>query len=196
MFVFPCYNFFMLNNLSNYFLKNRKRSALIFSSLVFFFFSLCFLPGQTRLANTYSSGLGAPDAHFLYTPADLYRMAEVYGREGRTAYVKARWTFDLAFPIIYTSFLTIALSWFEERVLPVGSEWRTANVLPLFAMLFDLLENSCTTLVFIHYPAPSTLFCMAAPFFTLVKWVCVGSSFLLLVLFMIGSLFVRYLENH
>ncbi len=173
-------------------IEHSKKWTPIFCFCVFLAFSVIFLPGQTKIAETYSAGLSSPDTSLFYTPADLYHMAEAYGSEGRAAYVQARWTFDLAFPIIYTSFLVISISWVEKQVLlEEDNDFRTGNLLPLFAMLFDLLENTCTTLVFMHYPTYSFFLSMLAPFFTLMKWICVSSSFLFLIIMMIWSMVRR-----
>lgn len=148
---------------------------------IFLTFSILFLPGQTELTKNYSAGSGSPDTSLFYTPAELYRTAETYGIEGRAAYVQARWTFDLAFPVIYTFFLVTSISWTAQRVLKPDHFLRRGNILPLYACLFDLLENTCTTMVFVRYPAYLPFMSMLAPFITLMKWICVGSSFTLLI---------------
>lgn len=181
----------MKNDLSSLLIKFSTKWVVITGFIIFLVFSLLFLPGQSRLTETYSAGLGSPDTSLFYTPADLYHMAEAYGSEGRAAYVRARLTFDIAFPIIYTFFLVTSISWFESYVLEKGNEFRTGNLLPLFAMLFDLLENACTALVFSQYPAYSSFLSMLAPFFTLMKWMCVGSSFLFLIIVVIWSMVRR-----
>lgn len=178
----------MRNNISAWLIKISTKWVVIIGFIVFLVFSVLFLPGQTKLSETYSAGLGSPDTSLFYTPADLYRMAEAYGAEGRSAYIQARLTFDIAFPIVYTFFLATGISWFENRALEKDDDFRTGNVLPLFAMLFDFLENTCTALVFSRYPIYSPLPSMLAPFFTMIKWICVGSSFLFLIIMMIRSM--------
>ena len=182
-------------------LQNRSEQAIQFSTkwmviaafIIFLAFSILFVPGQTRLVETYSADLGSPDTSLFYTPADLYHMAGTYGVEGRVAYIRARLTFDIAFPIVYTFFLITSISWLTNHVLEDGNEFRTANMLPLFAMLFDLLENTCTAFVFSSYPTYKPLLSMLAPFFTLMKWICVSSSFLFLFIVLVWY-FLR--RNH
>ena len=181
----------MLLNLSNIFLIFNSKKFTILGFILFLAFSIIFLPGQNRITEAYSAGMGSPDTSFLYTPAKLYQMAETYGSEGRTAYIHARWTFDVAFPIIYTFFLVTSLSWFEKKALKEDSEFRTGNLLPFFAMAFDLLENISTTLVFANYPKYLAWVNMLAPFFTLMKWICVSSSFILLLALLILSVVKR-----
>jgi hypothetical protein len=47
-------------------------------------------------------------------------------------------------------------------------------------MIFDLLENTATSLVMGRYPAQTPVIDWLAPVFTLVKWVFVNGSFILL----------------
>ena len=138
------------------------------------------LPGQSRSAAEAGRGAGSPDTSFVYSAGDLYRMAEAYGPEGRAAYVRARATFDVAFPLVYTFFLVTAISWVFARAFPPDSRWQRANLVPLFGALFDLLENAATSLVMARYPAQTPAAAALAPVFTLVKWVFVIGSFLLL----------------
>ena len=171
----------MRKKLALWSIKINTRWVVIIGLCVFLAFSILFLPGQTALTKNYSAGLGSPDTSLFYTPADLYRMAEIYGIEGRAAYMRARWTFDLAFPIIFTFFLVTGISWFEKQVVKQDSELLKGHYIPLLAMFFDLLENTCVTLIFSSYPVYLSFVSMLAPFFTLMKWICVGSSFVLLV---------------
>lgn len=168
--------------------KLSSNAITFLALLVFLIFSVLFLPSQTALADRYSQGSGSPDTSLFYTPAALTSMAEKYGIDGRAAYVKARLTFDLAFPIIYTFFLVTSISWMAQRVLSPAHFLRTGNILPFYALLFDLLENTCTALVFSRFPTQLPFIAALAPFFTLMKWICVGSSFTLLI-----GLWIKYL---
>lgn len=108
-------------------------------------------------------------------------MAEIYGDEGRAAYLGARWTFDLAFPIVYTFFLVTAISWLLNKILPMDSRWRILNLVPVAAMVLDFLENTATSLVMARYPLHCPPGELLAPVFTPLKWLLVGASFLILI---------------
>jgi hypothetical protein len=109
-------------------------------------------------------------------------MAQAYGPEGRQAYIRARWTFDLVFPLVYTAFLVTTLSQLSRRNFPGDSRWQSANLVPVLAMFFDYLENSATSLVMARYPAMTPIIDILAPVFTLVKWTFVYASFGLLLM--------------
>ena len=107
-------------------------------------------------------------------------MAEAYGEAGRQAYIHARFTFDVAWPLVYTFFLVTAMSWLFQRGFPPESPWQLANLVPLLAALFDFLENMTTSWVMARFPEPAPLAGILASLATPLKWTLVGGSVLLL----------------
>lgn len=150
--------------------------------VIFLLFTALVLPGQSKQAAAASGGESSPDTSFFYTPADLYRMAEAYGAAGRQAYIRARLTFDVIWPVVYALFLVTAISWLYGRALPAGSLWQRANLAPLLGILLDYMENLSTSLVMWRYPARTLVVDMLAPLFTATKWVFVGGSMILLLI--------------
>jgi hypothetical protein len=147
--------------------------------VIFFLFSALVLPAQSAHAPG-AGDVGSPDTSLVYTPADLYRMAEAYGEAGRAAYVRARWTFDVVFPIVYTAFLVTAISWLTRSAYPTESLWRRAHFVPIAGAIFDYLENSATSFVMARFPVRTPVIDVLAPVFTFTKWMFVGGSFVLL----------------
>ena len=86
----------MINlNLLTQYLSQTKVVAFLF---IMFFINLAWfqtLPFDTRLYML--------DTYFSFNNEDIVRITEAIGESGRSAYVKAMYTIDLAFPIIYTS---------------------------------------------------------------------------------------------
>jgi hypothetical protein len=148
---------------------------------VFVLFMVLVLPNQAARGESETGDVGSPDTSFYYTPQDLYRIAEAYGPEGRRAYVRARFTFDLIWPLVYAAFLSIGVSWVYGQAFSSESLWQRVNLIPVLGMLFDYLENLSTSLVMLRYPARTPIVDLLAPAFTLVKWALVGGSFLLLL---------------
>ena len=148
---------------------------------IFLLFAALVLPDQAAEAEVYAGDAGSPDLSLFYTAEDLYRMAAAYGEDGREAYVRARFTFDLIWPLVYTLFLVTAISWVFGRAFSPGSLWQRANLAPVGAMLFDYLENMATSAVMMRYPNPTPVVDMLAGFVTTAKWAFVGGSFALLL---------------
>jgi hypothetical protein len=142
------------------------------------FFVAFILPVQSENATRESGNGQSPDTTFFYTPDDLYRMAKEYGSNGRMAYIRSRWTFDLVFPLVYTAFLASGISWFNQRLTGWAKGWKLTNLLPLLGGIFDLLENSATTIVMSIFPVRSQLLLVIASLISPIKWVLVSSSFI------------------
>ncbi len=174
-----------MEKLSRFLYRISRGWVALAAAVIFIVFSLLALPGQNAIAENYSQGSGSPDTSLFYSGGDLYRMAEMYGLEGRAAYLSARWTFDLAFPFVYTFFLFTAISWLLNRILTQGSRWRLLNLVPVAAMVLDFLENTATSLVMARYPLQCPPGELLAPLFTPLKWLFVGGSFLILLTFLI-----------
>ena len=149
--------------------------------VLFLLFSLLVLPGQTQGANAYSEGVGSPDLSFFYTAQNLYDMAEAYGEAGRQSYIQARFTFDLIWPIMYALFLTTSISWLFIRGISPYSWFRITNIVPILGMVFDYLENISTSIVMGRYPNQTAGLDSLASIFTLLKWVFIAGSLVLLV---------------
>ena len=148
--------------------------------LIFLLFSALVLPQQATKAEQETGSADSPDMSFFYSPSDLYRMAESYGEQGREAYVRARFTFDLVWPLVYTLFLTTSIGWVFGKAFGPDSRWQRANLVPLLGALFDYLENLSTSLVMLRYPDQTAVVDALAPVFTALKWLFLGVSFLLL----------------
>lgn len=156
--------------------------VVVIATAVFLIFGATVLPAQSRLAEQNSGGASSPDTSFVYAPEKLYEMAEAYGAAGREAYIRARWTFDVVFPLVYVIFLATTISWTFRRGVTEDSILRRANLFPLAGAVFDMLENSAASLVMARYPARTPVVDVLAPIFTMLKWVFVGGSMILLVI--------------
>ena len=157
-------------------------------------FTALVLPTQSAQAEKVSQGADTPDLSFYYSVDELYTMAETYGDQGRQAYIRARFTFDLLWPVVYTVFLATSLSWLFVRGFSNRSRWQFANLVPVLGMMFDYFENISTSLVMFRYPARTPVVDFLAPLFTAIKWVFVSGSFVLVVIG-IGASLIAWIKN-
>ena len=158
-----------------------KGWVALFAAAIFFLFMFTVLPNQAAKAESYAGDAGSPDTSFFYQPETLFEIAEAYGPEGREAYVRARFTFDLVFPLVYGGFLVFTIGWFLGKSFEEGSLWRLFNLTPVLGVIFDLLENITASLVIGMYPERLTAVAWLAAVFTLVKWIFVYGSFVVLL---------------
>ncbi len=159
--------------------------------LIFLLFTALVLPEQAMRAEQETGSAVSPDTSLFYTSGDLYRLAESYGEQGRQAYIRARFTFDLIWPLVYTLFLVTAISWVFGKAFAPDSPWQRANLAPLLGALFDYLENLSTSLVMLRYPQQTVVVDMLAPLFTALKWSLLGASFILLFVGIVAALWRR-----
>jgi hypothetical protein len=60
--------------------------------------------------------------------------------------------------------------------------WERLNLLPVFGLLFDYLENGAAVVVMARYPDLTPILPQIAGVFTAIKWIFIGGSFAVLVL--------------
>ena len=159
---------------------------------VFAAFTALVLPAQAEAGAFYTVRYPAPDTSFWYSPGDLYAAADAWGADGRAAYVRARVTFDVIWPLVYGTFLVTTLAWVWARATPSGSRWRRIVLLPILALTLDYAENVCTATVIGRYPARTPVLAELAPLFTAGKWLALSASFLLLGVGVILALTARW----
>jgi hypothetical protein len=170
----------MARRLSNWLIRVSRGWVALAALILFLLFTATVLPQQATKAEQETGSSESPDTSFFYSPSDLYQIADSYGEQGREAYVRARFTFDLVWPLVYALFLATALSWVFGRALAADSRWQLANLAPLLGALFDYLENLSTSLVMLRYPAQTPVVDLLASLFTALKWSFLGASFALL----------------
>jgi hypothetical protein len=164
------------------------------TTMIMIGFMVFVLPAQSETADQISGGAGSPDLSFYYSPEVIYRFAEAYGPEGRQAYIRARWSFDLIFPMVYASFLGVGISWLFQQLPNWPETWKYANLLPVMGCIFDILENSGTSLVMASYPAHQPVWSILASISTPVKWSFVTSSFLIYFI-LAGGVLLRWIRS-
>jgi len=184
----------MLRRLSSWLYRFIKGWMVLAGLLVFATFSALVLPGQAAGSDPQTGETGVPDLSVYYSAGTLYQWAEEYGEGGRDEYIRARFTFDLVWPLVYGFFLVTAITWLYSKAFPDGSIWRLANVAPLAGLLFDYLENMSTSLVMARFPAQTSLFDWLAGFFTLSKWGFIAASFVLLVTGVVAAIW-KWITN-
>jgi len=171
-----------MKKLSDWINKISSGWVTLICLVIFLLFTAFVLPSQAEGADSYSGGMGSPDTSFYYSAEKLYQFAETYGPQGRRAYIRARVTFDLVWPLVYLTFLAPAISWVFQKSGKQWGFWKRLNLVPVFGLVFDYLENGATSIVMARYPDLTPVIPQLAGIFTIFKWVFIGGSFILLLL--------------
>jgi len=176
-------------------LQNYAKGSLVLLLLALdLLFVALILPNTEAQMKATSGGVGPIDLQFFYTPTQVYSMVSAYGETGRAFYRTFELTGDILYPIIYTLFFSLLLSWLFRRSFAGNSRCQRLNVLPVGALLFDLLENGCIVTLLSICPATPTLLAWLATGFTMIKWSFAGVT-LLLVLIGVGMALVRMVRD-
>ena len=178
----------MLDRLSNT-LKKYANGWLV---LLFFagevFFNTVILPNQQAKMEAASGGTGPIDLQLFYTPDKVYAMVASYGEEGRASYRAFELTGDIIYPIVYTLFFALLITWLFQGGFPAGSKMQKLNVVPFGGWLFDLLENLGIVAMLSVYPSTPVALAWISAMFTLVKWLFAGATIILILIGLVMTL--------
>lgn len=168
--------FSRLTRLSIWLIKVIKPIYLALFTLIFVAFIIYVLPNVSEATKLATGSDRSPDTSFFYTADDVYEIAKEYGPEGRSYYIKSRVTFDVVWPIAYGLFLTAAVSRLMSNVSDRLKWLARLNLLPILGVALDYLENFTTATAMFVYPK-TTFLASLAPYFTVLKWLCIYASF-------------------
>jgi hypothetical protein len=145
------------------------------------FFNAVILPAQQAKMESASGGTGPIDLQLFYTPGKVYKMVESYGEVGRASYRTFELTGDILYPIVYTLFFSLAITWLFQRGFASTSSMQRYNVVPFGAWFFDLLENLGIVAMLSVFPSTPALLAWVTGIFTFIKWFFAGSSGILML---------------
>ncbi|HEX5838974.1 MAG TPA: hypothetical protein VFY26_14155 [Anaerolineales bacterium] len=120
------------------------------------------------------------DLMFFYTPETAFDMIEKYGPAGRDLYRKILLTVDVLYPVLYTLFLGLFMSWLFQRGFPRESQMQRMNTVPVGGFLFDLLENIGIVSMLSMYPSIPAALAWVTMLISTVKWLFALASLCLI----------------
>lgn len=175
--------------------KISKGRITLFALLAFVLFSAFILPVQANKTKQYAGNAGIIDTQFWYSSQNIYDKADSYGEEGRRVYIIDRLSFDLIWPMVYAFFLGTTISYTFRSNFPSESWLQGMNLVPVIAMLFDLLENLGASVIMLAYPGKISWLAQVLPYFTSLKWLLLFGSFILVIMGLVAWL-VRKLRSY
>ena len=131
----------------------------------------------------------SPDTEFFYTVNQLYQIIDTYDESGLRAAAAAHWTADLIFPIVYLFSFATLISYTMQRGFPKRAWLMRMNLVPLGMFLFDLLENTGLTILFLRYPQKLIWPARLTSVISAIKWLFAGLTVLLIVTGLCGMMF-------
>jgi hypothetical protein len=154
---------------------NWKVIAILLA--LFLAFNIFVLPA---LAAPGGASLPVLDLKFWYTPAEAYQAISLYSPEARQASALMHLTVDVAYPLVYGLLLSLLLILVFRNAAP--AQQRQLSLFPWRAVFADFLENIGLAVMFMLYPSQFSLLSWATAIFTVLKWLQIGFSVLVLLI--------------
>lgn len=136
-----------------------------------------------RYFSAVANGYPYLENSLFYAPADLIEMAQGYGAEGRSLYIKTSSTLDLIFPLIYSNFLTAFSIYLLKKAEMDRALAPHLLRLGIGCCVSDWLENLCMILLLTSYPETKYIYAFLGRIMTSVKYLLL-LSFILIVIAM------------
>ena len=118
-------------------------------------------------------------AGYRYTEA--MELLKSLGPEGRNAYLTIQIPIDLVYPAMFGVSYALMITWILQQGLPKHSKMYSLAFVPLFAGLFDYLENASIVAMLYAFPDVSENLVTSASSFTIAKSVLTTLFFLALL---------------
>lgn len=157
----------------------------IFIAFIFYALLALALNRASGMLEPRASGAQVPDLHFAVREAEVHRIFEMYGPEGRRIYFFAILIVDTLYPIAYTSLFGFLIAFVGRRVQSPQSPWRYLCLLPLCAMLVDYLENVGLLIQCHTFPERWPALGMSTLVFNSLKWIFIGLCALVFLIHML-----------
>ena len=172
----------MLNNISEKFYKWANGWVVLLFLALDMFFAGFVMPLIGGLMKS-GTGLEQPlDLMIFATPDKIFEMIERYGDSTRMFYRNVELTADIAYPIIYTFAFGLLISWLFKRGFASDSKMRKYNTTPVYAFVFDMLENLNIVTLLSIFPSTPVILGWTLFIFTTIKWFFAVVSILLILI--------------
>lgn len=160
----------MIQSLSTYIRRFATGRIILAFFLLMLVFAAYIVPNLQKTLEASSGGNGPIDLLFSYSPETAYSMIASYGEAGRAAYLRFAVSSDIAYPVVYSIFFALSLTWLLLRCAAPSSKWQWLNLLPFGSWAFDWLENLNLATMLARYPDTVEMAARIGSVCTSIKW--------------------------
>lgn len=136
--------------------------------LLLLLLGLLVLPAAWSDLMRLSGGVPALDSLWYYNTQTGREHLQAYGRDGRQLYLFIELTVNLIFPIVYTLFSLLMVSWLSQKRRAGVPNWLV--LLLLLPFCFDLLESAGIIWMLLSYPETGYIPLMLSGVMNALKW--------------------------
>lgn len=167
--------------MQKYFIRFSKTPIIILSVVLFLLINVAF---SLMFAEMDAS---IPDLQFFYTAEKAYQLIESYGQFGREMYIRGTLALDFIYPFVYSIMLSLLL--FK------ATKNQVLSLLPFSILFFDLFENVSLLTIVYNYPVRMNLIATTAGVITMMKWIMVVVTLVVLIYFSLKAAFSKRKNN-
>ncbi len=172
----------MAHNLVKYIQQNatgQRTLRFLLPAMVVYALMLLYTIPQVE---HYSAGMKLFDlSPSGYSYRYAIQLLSALGSVGRATYLFRQLPLDFVYPGLFAVSFCLLLSWLFAKILRGDSKMFYLGLVPLFAGLFDYLENICIVLMLTSFPNVPKLLVASASAFTIVKSSFTTACFVFLV---------------
>lgn len=184
----------MVKKISDYFYSISSGKGVLVLLGFYLLFNLIILPYCSK--RIYPGGtVKVLDLAFGYDTPEAKQVLDSFGVEGRKIYFFVDSVIDLAYPILYTLFNILLISFFVKQFFPKGTKYQWINLLPLSTMFFDFGENINILRLIRQFPDLHHGTVMMASTLGMVKWILGISIMLFSVFLFIAWLIKKFIQQ-
>jgi uncharacterized membrane protein len=123
-----------------------------------------------------------PDMRFTYSITEITAVFNTLGQEGLNVWAQAH-MLDFLFPLTYMFALVFGTNMELRRLYPNNTNAKKLVLIPLLAGIADYVENFLVLTQIAAYPSFSGSVIMIASAITSLKWILLGTSFVIIFAF-------------
>jgi hypothetical protein len=124
----------------------------------------------------------ALDFLIVYRPEKAYEMIAAYGEQGRHYYATIAPTLDTIFPLLSGSAFILTIASVYRRAFSREGVLHRALLIPVGAMVADLLENVGIVTMLLNYPRELRTIALLTSSMSTVKWTAVTAEIVLVAI--------------
>ena len=165
----------------NFLRKISTWKTFVVLMVIYMFFAIFVMSG---MMNSGEATIQPLDLLFSYTPQQAYDLVAGYG-ESREAYAYISLTAESAYPVVYTALFMVLITLLAKTLWPDKPARHRLALVPLFAFVFDLIENYNIRKMLYSYPERLDEVAETASTFTSLKWSSVFVIFAIIVILVV-----------
>jgi hypothetical protein len=177
-----------MKTFSDYLYRIASWKFFLIVLVVYICFAAFVLPtAEQAIYRAAGSNVGILDLGLGFDTEVIQQKIAAYGDAGRPLYRTIEMTMDVAYPIVYGLLFSLLLTLLLKKSGMTGSR---LNLIPVFGVACDYLENVWVITLLSIYPGTSTTAALLLAVFRLLKWMSLAGIVLLT-----GYLLVKILRQ-